>query len=87
MICTNPYLKFEDLLKSESKIEGSQYLHSPAINSGDGTTCLLLKDPYLGDNCIKNFHLGSYIVGYMVGNLVLRRCVSGAVKRDFRTYI
>ena len=23
----------------------------------------------------------------MVGNLVLRRCTSGAVKRDFRTYI
>ena len=27
------------------------------------------------------------IVGYAVGNLVLRRRVSGAVKRDFRTYI
>ena len=37
----------------------------------------------LGDNCIKNSHLGRYIVV----NLVLRRCVSGAVKRDFRTYI
>ena len=22
----------------------------------------------LGDNCIKNFHLGRYIIGYMVGN-------------------
>ena len=33
------------------------------------------------------FHLGRYIVGYTVGNLVLRRCASGAVKRDFRTYI
>ena len=41
----------------------------------------------LGDNCIKNFHLGRYIVGYTVGNLVLRRRASGAVKRDFRTYI
>ena len=30
--------------------------------------------PYneLGDNCIQNFHLGIYIVGYTVGNLVLR---------------
>ena len=36
----------------------------------------------LGDNCIQIFHLGRYI-----GNLVLRRRVSGAVKRDFRTYI
>ena len=26
-------------------------------------------------------------MGYTFGNLVLRRCVSGAVKRDFRTYI
>ena len=26
-------------------------------------------------------------MGYTVGNLVLRRRVSGAVKRDFRTYI
>ena len=42
---------------------------------------------HLGDNCIQNFHLGRYIVGYMVGNLVLRRRASGAVKRDFRTYI
>ena len=41
----------------------------------------------LGDNCIQNFHLGRYIVGYMVGKLVLRQRVSGAVKRDFRTYI
>ena len=41
----------------------------------------------LGDNCIQNFHLGRYIVGYTVGNLVLRRRVSGAVKRGFRTYI
>ena len=36
----------------------------------------------LGDNCIHTFHLGRYIVGYTVGNLVLRN-----VKRDFRTYI
>ena len=41
----------------------------------------------LGDNCIQNFHLGRYIVGYTVGNLVFRRRVSGAVKRDFQTYI
>ena len=28
----------------------------------------------LGDICIQIFHLGRYIVGYTVGNLVLRRC-------------
>ena len=37
--------------------------------------------------CIQIFYLGRYIVGYTVGNLVLRRRVSGAVKRDFRPYI
>ena len=37
----------------------------------------------LGDNCIQNFHLGRYIFGYTVENLVLRGRVSGAVKRDF----
>ena len=42
---------------------------------------------YLGDNCIQYFHLGRYIVRYTVRNLVLRRRASGAVKRDFRTYI
>ena len=42
---------------------------------------------YLGDNCIQNFHLGRYIVGYTVGNFFLRRRVSGAVKHYFRTYI
>ena len=41
----------------------------------------------LWNNCIQNFHLGRYIVGYTVGNLVFRRRTSGAVKRDFRTYI
>ena len=33
---------------------------------------------------MQNFHLGRNIVGYMVGNLVLRRRMSGAVKRNFR---
>ena len=46
-----------------------------------------IKNSNLGDNCIQNSHLGRYIVGFTVGNLVLRRRVSGAVKRDFRTYI
>ena len=41
----------------------------------------------LGDNCIQFFHLGRYIVRYTVGYLVLWRRASGAVKRDFRTYI
>ena len=30
----------------------------------------------LGDNCIQNFHLGRYIIGYMGENLVLRRRAS-----------
>ena len=47
----------------------------------------LLSRIHLGNKCIQNFHLGRYIIGYTVGNLVLRRRVSGAVKRDFRTYI
>ena len=41
---------------------------------------------HLGDNRIQNVHLGKYIVGYMVGSFVLRRRVSGAVKRNFRPY-
>ena len=42
---------------------------------------------YLGDNCIQIFYLGRYIVGYTVRNLVLWWRASGAIKRDFRTYI
>ena len=38
------------------------------------------------DNCIQNFHLGRYIVGYTVANLVLQRLASGALKRDFRPF-
>ena len=41
----------------------------------------------IGDNRIQNFHFGRYIVQYTVGNLVLWRRASGAVKRDFRTFI
>ena len=51
---------------------------------------MLFLDTYsneLGDNHIHNFHLQRYIVGYRVGNLVLLRSVSGAVKRDFQMYI
>ena len=40
-----------------------------------------------GITVFKSFYLGRYIVGYTVGNLVLRRRASGAVKREFRTYI
>ena len=46
-----------------------------------------LNGDHLGDNCIHNFHLGRYIVGYTVGDIVLRRRASSAVKRDFQTYI
>ena len=53
------------------------YVYCHACNPGS----------HLGDNCIQNIHLGRYIVGYTVENLVLRRRVGGAVKRDFRTYI
>ena len=42
---------------------------------------------HLGDNCIQNFHLGRCIVGYMVGNLILRQCASGAVKLNFGAHI
>ena len=49
--------------------------------------CIITGNNQLGDNCIQNSHLGRYIFGYTVGNLVLRRRASGAVKRDFRTYI
>ena len=41
---------------------------------------------FLGDNCIQTIHLGRYMVGYMVGNFVLRRHISGAVKSNFRPY-
>ena len=34
---------------------------------GDGDSIVI----HLGDNCIQNFHLGRYIVGYTDGNLVL----------------
>ena len=42
-------------------------------------TCILCCVFHLGDDCIQNFHLGRYLVGYTVANLVLRRRASGAV--------
>ena len=35
---------------------------------------------HLQDDCIKTFHLGRYIAGYMVANSVLRRLTNGAIK-------
>ena len=52
-------------------------------NSQRKSTKILLLRGY----CIQNFHLGRNIVGYTVGNLVLQRRASWAVKRYFRTYI
>ena len=51
------------------------------------TLYLLVRTCHYGENCIQNFHLGRYIVGYTVSNLVLRQRASGAVKRDFRMFI
>ena len=34
-------------------------------------TLLFIYSVNLRDNCIQKFHLGTYIVGYTVGNLVL----------------
>ena len=48
---------------------------------------LINKKKELGDNCIQNFHLGRYVIGYTVGKLVLRGHASRAVKRDFLMYI
>ena len=33
----------------------------------------------LGNNCIQTFHLGLYIVGYTVGNIVLQPRASGVM--------
>ena len=41
---------------------------------------------YFGDNCIQNFHWGG-ILSDIVGNLVLLRHASRALKCDFQTYI
>ena len=48
------------------------------------TTLQLYCVLHLGDNCVQNFHFGRYIVGYTVGNLVLWRSVSVALKHDFQ---
>ena len=86
-------------MKSVQNIHGFQILRTFHVNetkeasvydvaSGSNITpCFKNRKKHLGDNCIQNFHLGRYIVGYTVGNLVLRRHACGALKRDFRTYI
>ena len=56
------------------------------IKCADYIDIIVHQNLYLGDNCIQNFHFGRYIVGYTVGNLVLRRRPSGDIKRDFRTH-
>ena len=48
---------------------------------------LSVSNIHLRDNCIQNFHSGRCIVIYTVGNLVLWRCTSGAVKCDIRPSI
>ena len=45
--------------------------------------CILL---HLGGNCNQNFHLGRYMVGYTVRNLVFWRHATNG-HRKFRPYI
>ena len=71
----------------ESKFDGQTDSHSDYSAYLRVVPSFYTKSLHLGDNRIQNFHLGRYIVGYTVRNLVLRRRASGAVKRDFRTYI
>ena len=40
-----------------------------------------------GNNCVQNFHLGRYIIGYTVENSILQPQFRGAIKRDFQTLI
>ena len=78
-------LKFRTLVSCQKGIEDSADSDQTAYKTR--VFSVYYSDKHLGDNCIQNFHLGRYIVGYTVGNFVLRRRGSGAVKRDFRTYI
>ena len=71
-------LKFRTLVACQKGIEDSAGTDQTAYKTRIFSVCY--SDKHLGDNCIQNFHLGRYIVG----NFVLWRRASGAVKRDFR---
>ena len=73
-------------VKSEIKTHCVAKTACASMQSGQ-SHCYSQTSSYLGDNCIQNFHLGRYIVGYTVRNLVLWRSRSGAVKHAFGTYI
>ena len=72
---------------NSSILLGGQWLSGRVLDSRQRGHVFEPHWHHLVDNCIQNFHLGRYIVGYTVGNFVLRRRASGAVKRDFQTYI
>ena len=73
--------------KASSLKNGQKWFTNCIQNIKHVWVSILIWKQHLGDNCIQNFHLGRYILRYTVGNLVLRRRVSGAVKRDFPAYI
>ena len=85
---TEIILHLHFLVKCPAPYQLSYIALSPTLAFRLGKTWTnLLSYINLGDNCIQNFHLGRYIVGNMVWNLVLRRRASSAVKRDIRKYI
>ena len=76
------------LLDGGSEVNSRGFAGATPLHITVSSYCeIFLFNLHLGDSHIQNFHLGRYIVGYTVGNLVLRQRASGAVKRDFRTYI
>ena len=80
-------LREADSKKSQSHLNVLYCIYDIYIHVSLSVCCSPLGKGQLRDNSIQNFHLGRYIVGYTVGNLVLRQRASVAVKRDFRTYI
>ena len=75
-------LYWKEIQKAQPNLFSGRFLFDLTFS-----VCILGNGLELVNNCIQVFYLGRYIVRYTVRNLVLRRQASGAVKRDFRTYI
>ena len=65
----NCFLSFEGFAKYLMDKDNYAYIYEKTKHNDE---VKIHTHTHLGDNCIQNFHTRRYIVGYTVGNLVLR---------------
>ena len=84
LLVENPFVKYDCMSNTTLGQKKTAKSHTSPIffwskKNRKGSYFVVLKEnskDQLGDNCIQNLYLGRYLVGYTVGNLVLKKILN-----------